>query len=158
MKFVLAFIAALLVAASAQAALIVKIDSTSIIPSPTTAVTGTVDIVLQLTGGTTANIGSYNVRVDVTPADGKLTLTGAQTAPNALFSGQTAQVFGTGTLFRAGDNLPGVNQEVAAFDGAGLLRIPFTLAAGATGDYTLTLNPVETNLSAAPGGTSRSIN
>ena len=148
-SYLLMSVVVLLGASPAFAGLVISIDTTpadiSFVENISVAQTGSLDV--YITKDTSSySVASYNARVDLGASGITLTGDGVSSGDHpALFPTTPILGFGSNTvLLRAADNL--ASGQAAVANGAGLFSIKFTIPAGVSGDFPLTLNPSETFL------------
>ena len=106
-------------------------------------VSGYFDLTFNVPLGANANLSGYQLQANVTPGNSSVSFTGATTAPNAVFPGQVPTVLETGNALQVTDSLSGVDQANAVTNGAGLVRLEFSVAAGAaSATFQVTLSNV----------------
>ena len=115
----------------------VIVDDVIIQSDPSSAVSGYVDVYVDVSTGREAYLAGYNVIVGVDPASSGVTLTGADEADDAVFPDQTPTLFGTGDQLLVQDDLAGAGNENLIQDEAGLFRILFQVDAGVSGSFDL---------------------
>lgn len=120
-------------------ALTATVGSLTLQSDPVNPVAGYVDVSFMVPAGLTPRMSGYNAELHSAPSAAGLTFTGVDTAANPVFPGQRPQIFQQGTILRVADYLPGMGQSRQIVDGSGLLRANFSVAAGTTGIYELSL-------------------
>ena len=111
--------------------------------------TGFFDVFAVINDATPRGIGSYNVRLDLSPTTFNVSLDSAETALiQPLFAGQNPSVFAAGNFLRVADNLPGISEEKSLVDGSRLFRVAFSIPGGVPLGtvFSVNFNPAETLL------------
>lgn len=106
-------------------------------------VTGYLDVTLTAPTGASASLASYSIEVDATPTGGGLALTGAATPPGYVFNSQTPTVVSgsNSSSIIITDALP-AGQSATVTNGAGLVRVPFSIAASTQAMFAVSLSNV----------------
>ena len=120
--------------------LTVTVQSITITSDPVAPVLGFLDLFFSVPVDLSQAVAGYNSGLPIVPSGAGISLLGAAEAPNALFPGQDPLVFGSGDELLVSDNLPGIGEENLVFDGAGLYRVLFEVAPGASGVFDLDQN------------------
>jgi len=139
-------------AAASSAAVIVTVQSESLSQSSSVS-SGFFDVYLSTTGTGNGNIQAWQTRVNIDPGSASGMTLGTPAVTDAAPSVRS-MLLGTDTGFTTplGGSVPNSATQVSAeqdiassvaldgVTGAGLMRVPFTLAANAHGTYTLDLS------------------
>jgi hypothetical protein len=128
-----AALAAIGIPSQALAGFVIDLPDITIPGSPVTPSNGVLEVKLTLTGAdlaTPPRANSFNV--DFTTDGSGLTFSAAQAATTSpLFTGGSFTSFGTSTNVEAAHDI--VPSSVFMFNNAGLIKVPFTVAAGHVG-------------------------
>jgi hypothetical protein len=137
-----------------HAAIVMVADSKAVASDPAVPAAGYFDVYFNVTGNNTP-VAGYQLRLDLSPPSGGLSLgvpvstSSSSPVRDSLFSTPPTDLGSTGSRIQVTDYLPTGAKAVA--DQAGLVRIPFTLAANTSGIFDVTIHATQTALSDATG-------
>jgi hypothetical protein len=133
-----------------QGAIVVVAESKTAQSDPNHPVTSFFDVYFSVSGDN-PSVSRYQVRLDLVGASALLTFgspisTGKGAPPRTpLFPTAPTDLGSTASRIEATDSLAEGAKQVANLDG--MVRIPFVMAPGITGTYSLNIHPEETSLS-----------
>jgi hypothetical protein len=140
---IVASLATVGISSQALAAFVIDLPDITIPGNLVTPSNGVLEVKLTLTGAELANPPSVNsFNLDFTTDGSGLTFSAAQAATTSpLFTGGAFNSFGTSTNVQAAHDI--VPSSVFMFNNAGLIKVPFTVAAGNVGTtYHLNWGPL----------------
>jgi hypothetical protein len=131
-------------AAAARAAIVIDLPDVSVTSNGVTPTAGVLEVFVTLTGADLSsppNFSSFNI--DITASSPHVAFGAASAAVTSpLFSAGTFTDFGTAQRVLAAHDVFEVAPGYVTANNAGLVRVPFTVAAGQTGTFTLNLGPL----------------